>query len=171
MTIEQKIKVFGLYPGCDIQVEDFGMSKIETVDFRDGSIGFRDDDDKYYDRNASAIKLVLTPLTKITLEDAVEVAKILRGLCPENAFLSPQGRDHGFPTEHRWVRLAYKAEWIEEEDEKEKTIMNISDDGLSHYGSSHFDRMLTAIEFLRSHYYSVPYMGYDLYYEGVALRR
>lgn len=80
LTNEQIARIFAMYLGCELKYEDNShTTTLESVS-TSGLLGDENRDESgegWYD--ASDCKLLLTPLSAISDEDAIEAAKIIRG--------------------------------------------------------------------------------------------
>lgn len=159
LSNQQRTHVLGLYIGGKVRYKnEFGT--YETI--IDGLFIGK------YMATGIYFKIILTPLSEITDEDARELCKILGEYCPENAYLSKQ-KDNALKRE--WSRLSYMSyDWLEKR-QTEHIILNFSDDGL-HGGKSIYypSTGQRQADFLRLRGYALPYMGIDLYEAGIAIK-
>jgi hypothetical protein len=151
LTNEEKAKVFGLYIGCSYRY----YNKTAVID----GLVISDIEDNDHAGNP---QLILTDLSDITDEDAIEVARILDTWLVEEM-------------EHELVRekMGTIGEMI--------TIRGASDHSryvkfympMGHIFCSENENTGNpeAIDFLRSRSYHLPYKGINLYEAGIAIKK
>lgn len=166
ITNEMKAKIFYLYPFAKIMYADT-LYRLKSIDVDWDKMEIAAVGSGVVDtvRISGGVQLLLTPLSEITDEDAIEVAKIIGSLPTEGVIVKQNGNsamlfsreddegiastDHRIVINHKDFEIYYYIE------------------GVIHEPDSY--RCLEIIDFLRSRSYALPAFGVDLIESGVAI--
>jgi len=149
LTKEQTARVFALYMPCMVQYAERGTTgtyALQGVSISEEMGLFEWDDDSDW-WNLSDAKLMLKPLSSLTDEHAVEVAKII-GLKKESR--------NEVPIDAAWL-------------EKERNQLMVAVEGFPTVPFDIDDINFEAADKLREWGYAIPYLGQDLYAAGIAI--
>lgn len=168
LTAEDKARVFGLYWGCECIVyshEEGAKNDIRVVSERLLSYPLHD------------CQLILRPLSKISDEDAVEVAKIILSKgsewqpieivrwdwCTKIIVKIEPGIMDAETTIEMYISIVNEGdiEWTWDYKKGNSTGMS----------QQHCPNVSHAYDFLRSRGYALPYKGIDLFEAGIAIEQ
>lgn len=159
LTSEIKAKIFGLYLGSPIRVSQNKLFIDDTINNGSTIHGHEftiwDVHDTGYGSKAFDVRLILKPISEISDEDAITVAKMLgceveldEKIYPPNPMLRNIPK---LTTDQKLSNIG-------------KRELNILDNTVG-VNPMEFD----IADFLRSKSYALPYMGIDLFEAGIAI--
>lgn len=168
ITNEMKAKIFGLYIGCEC-VYDNSMplsrhaGNILGYDYRYGfMISTKNAIVPFRFVSQEFTQLILTPLSEITDEDAIEVARLL------DPWLVEQ-----MAYELTREKISDKGHIITIEGMRDKSRKVRIFLPMGHVFCSDNENTINpgVIDFLRSRGYALPYMGIDLFQSNIAIQK
>ncbi len=159
LTNQERAKIFGMYLGCEYIADDEYAKKVHGVTI----------DALLAGRNKPNRKLLLTPLEKITDEDAIEVGKIFNSeyewkvTSRDNSAITTECHDYIIVL---WYDDSSLIDFLEKYEGEE----NIKAHGGVTGAMSSYN-IIEIIDYLRSKGYALPYKGIDLFKAGIAIEK
>lgn len=160
-----KIKVFGLYLGCEIEITSAKgtIGTLAAINANHNTITVNQDENSGWVATVDECQLILTPLEQISDEDAIEVVKIAAqagGIDLEGIGVSVRERNQ------EWIHLNVGHMTLALSFENGDVFPYCTDSPSIMFPPNN---VAHAIDYLRSRYYNLPYMGMDLVENGIAV--
>ena len=141
MTPLQRLQVFMLYPNAKVnEIQLEGIFTIAEIDKRTNNFILRNDNFQRFIADVRNCQLILRGIDQLTEEEKRELAGII-GLDEKYADDCVLGLRVNHYFENTWI-----------------------------FRNSTFQRIVDAADYLRSKNIALPYMGIDLFKEGIAVR-